>query len=305
MIDQMPGDFLQWMRGFYFVAECGSVTKGAALMGREQPTVTHQIKCLEREFGVTLFDRSSGTMKLTPEGRVLLEKSISLFEMIRGIKSEFLHEQMEFEGNIAVAASYTVIDTYLPPYVEKFRKAHPKVKFHMQGGFLETVLEKVESAEADFGISYIESGAISTSMVSHVLFETGMKLIAPKNNRFFPTSSPTLKQIAQVPLILFSRTGSLETFVERRFNEAGLKPDIVMTHNNSISIKNYVRQGIGAALVSGYALSREDKETVEIYPMDRYFPKRRYAILLRKKKYLPLVVKAFIRAIKGDITFEQ
>src|SRR5579863_1824156 len=114
MIDQMSGDFLQWIRGFYFVAECGSVTKAAELMGREQPTVTHQIKCLEKEFGVTLFDRSSGAMKLTAEGRVLLEKSISLFEVVRGMKSDLLRERMEYDGHIVIAASYTVIDTFLP-----------------------------------------------------------------------------------------------------------------------------------------------------------------------------------------------
>jgi DNA-binding transcriptional LysR family regulator len=301
MIEQMPGDFLQWIRGFYFVAECGSVTKAAAMMRREQPTVTHQIKSLEKEFGVTLFDRSSGSMKLTAEGRVLLEKSISLFEVIRGMRSELLQEQMEYDGNIVIAASYTVIDTFLPAYVEKFRKAHPRMKFHMQGGFWETVLEKVESAEADFGISYMES--LPDNMDCHVLFETGMKLIAPKNNRFFPDGPPTLRQIAQVPLILFSRTGSLESFVERRFYEARLKPDIVMTHNNSVSIKKYVSQGIGAALVSGYAVTKEDEKILDIYPMDRYFPKRRYAILLRRKKYLPLAVKAFLRTIKPDITF--
>jgi DNA-binding transcriptional LysR family regulator len=302
MIEQMSGDFLQWIRGFYFVAECGSVTKAAALMGREQPTVTHQIKCLEREFGVTLFDRSTGSMKLTAEGRVLLEKSISLFEVIRGIKSELLQGQMEFQGKIAIAASYNVIDILLPPYVEKFRHAHPGVKFHMQGGFLETVLEKVESTEADFGISYMES-VLPDNMVCHVLFETGMKLIAPRNNQFFSSRTPTLRQIAQVPLILFSRAGSPESFVEKTFNEAKLSPNVVMTHNNSMSIKKYVAQGIGAALISGYAVSDEDKKSLDIYPMDRYFPKRRYAILLRKKKYLPLAVKAFLRTIKPDITF--
>jgi LysR family cys regulon transcriptional activator len=286
------------------VAEYGSVTKAAAAMGREQPTVTHQIKCLEREFGVTLFDRSSGSMKLTPEGRLLLEKSISLFEVVRGIKSELMGEKVEFDGNIVIAASHTVIDTFLPPYVEKFRKTHPKVKFHMQGGFLETVLDKVESAEADFGISYIES-VVPESMSYHVLFETGMKLIAPKNNGFFASTTPSLKQIAQVPLVLFSSAGSIETFVEKRFNEAGLSPNIVMTHNNSVSIKNYVRHGVGAALVSAYAVTKDDEKTLDIYSVDRYFPKRRYAILLRKKKYLPMPVKAFLRTVKPDIEFLQ
>jgi len=304
MIEQMSGDFLQWLRGFYFVAQYGSVTKAAEAMGREQPTVTHQIKCLEKEFDVTLFDRSSGTMKLTSEGRLLLEKAISLFEVVRGIKSELKGERMELNGNIAIAASHTVIDSLLPAYVEKFRKAYPRVKFNMQGGFLETVIEKVESAEADFGISYIES-SVPDSMVYHVLFETGMKLIAPKNNQFFPNGTPTLRQIAQVPLILFSRVGSLETSVEKRFNEAQLEPQIAVTHNNFVSIKKYVRQGIGAALISGYAISPEDEKTLDIYPMDRYFPKRRYSILLRKRKYLPMHVKAFLRTIKPDIVFGE
>jgi DNA-binding transcriptional LysR family regulator len=130
-----------------------------------------------------------------------------------------------------------------------------------------------------------------------------MKLIAPKDNRFFKNATPTLRQISEVPLILFSSSGSPETFIEKKFNEAGLKPNIVITHNNSVSIKKYVMQGVGAALVSGYAVSKEDEKTFDIYPMDRYFPKRRYAILLRKKKYLPLAVKAFLRTIKPDITF--
>lgn len=301
VIDEFSGDFLQWMRGFYFVAEKGSVTKAAAIMGREQPTVTHQIKCLEKEFGVTLFDRSSGSMKLTAEGRVLLEKSISLFEVIREIKSELSREPLEYDGKIVIVASYTIIDAFLPAYVEKFRSAHPRVKFHMHGGLWETVLEQVESAEADFGIAYMES--VPNSIVCHGLFETEMKLIAPKNHRFFPSASPSLEQIARVPLIVFSRTGSMEPFVEKRFKEARLKPEIVITHDNFGSVKKYVMQGIGAALVSGFAISEQDAKALDIYPMDRYFPKRKYAILLRKKKYLPSAVKAFLRTIKADITF--
>jgi DNA-binding transcriptional LysR family regulator len=69
------GDFLQWLRGFYYVAKRRSVTQAAMEMRRNQPTISHQIKCLESEFGVALFERSSGKMELTPEGRALLEKA--------------------------------------------------------------------------------------------------------------------------------------------------------------------------------------------------------------------------------------
>ena len=64
MIEEIPGDLLQWLKGFYYVAEKGSVTQATIVMGREQPSITRQIKCLGKELGVTLFDRSSGKMKL-------------------------------------------------------------------------------------------------------------------------------------------------------------------------------------------------------------------------------------------------
>jgi len=87
MIEEIPGDLMQWLRGFYFVAEKGSVTQAAIAMRRGQPTITYQIKCLEKELGVTLFDRSSGKMKLTPEGRNVLEHVITLFEDVKEIRN--------------------------------------------------------------------------------------------------------------------------------------------------------------------------------------------------------------------------
>jgi hypothetical protein len=54
-----------------------------------------------------------------------------------------------------------------------------------------------------------------------------------------------------------------------------------------------------------YAISPEDEKTLNIYSMDGYFPKRRYAILLRKRKYLPRHVKTFLSMIKPDISFGE
>jgi DNA-binding transcriptional LysR family regulator len=301
MIEEIPGDLLQWLRGFYFVAKKGSVTQATLLMGREQPTITRQIKCLEKELGVTLFDRSSGKMKLTPEGDALFEKTISLFEDVKEIRTGFTSEATRYRGRIFIAASHTIIDSFLPRYIIQFRTAHPGVNFHLDGHVFETVIEKVESAEADFGIALVDS--LPDTIVSHDLFETGQKLIAPKHHAFFSGKSPTLRQIAKIPLILFSRTGSIEPVIERRFAQERLKPNVIMTHNNFVSVKKYVAQGLGVAIVSAYAVSKEDEKTIDILPLDRYFPKRKYGLLLRKRKYISPAVKAFIRTIKPDIEF--
>jgi DNA-binding transcriptional LysR family regulator len=301
MIDEISGDLLQWLRGFYCVADRGSITQATVLMRREQPTITRQIKCLEKELGVTLFDRSSGKMKLTAEGRILFDKAISLFEDVREIRSEFKKELLEYQGRIVIAASHAIIDSFLPPYILAYRRSHPRVSLHIEVSFFETVYEKIESGEADFGIAFTDSA--SGLMVCHDLFATGQKLIALKGNPFFPNGSPTLAQIAAAPLVLFSRAGSIEPFIVRGFADAGLSLNVVMTVNNFVALKKFVSMGLGVGLLSGYAVSREDEETMDIFDLDEYFPKRKVGLIIRKRKYLSPAVKAFIRLIKPDITF--
>jgi len=301
VIEEISGDFLQWLRGFYFVAEKGTVQKAAIAMGREQPTISRQIHCLEKELGVTLFDRSSGKMKITPEGKALQEEAVALFEDVKRIKGKFTEQEFDYRGQIVLATTHAIIDTILPPYVEDFWRQHPGVTFHFEGAMREVVYEKVESAEVDFGIAPFDVGY--KTIVFLDLYETGLVLITPKESRFFSGTYPTLKQIAETPLILFSHGQEIDPLIQGRFAEDRLKPNVFMTHNNFVSIKKYVACGMGAAILSGYVLSPEDEQTFDIYSLDRYFPKRKYGILLKKRKYLSATVKAFIRSIKPDIDF--
>lgn len=303
MIDEIPGDLMQWLRGFYFVAEKGSVTQAAISMKRGQPTITYQIKCLEKELGTTLFDRSSGKMKLTPEGKHVLEKVISIFEEVKEIRNTHTKEHLEYEGKIVITASHAIIDSFLPRYIVDFIGTHPRVTFHVEGGVNELVFEKVESSESDFGIASVET--VPKSLICYDLFETGMMLIAPKNNTFFREKSPTLKRIAQCPLILFSRKGTIVPFIEKRFSREQLKPHVVMTLNNFSSVKKYVAQGLGAAILSGYAVSNEEKKLFDVFPLDQYFPKRKYGLLVKKKKYLSPAARAFILNIRPDILLKK
>jgi len=303
MIDEIPGDLMQWLRGFYFVAEKGSVTQAATAMKRGQPTISYQIKCLERELGITLFDRSSGKMELTPEGRHVLEKVISIFEEVKDIRNTHRKEQQDYEGRIVITANHAIIDSFLPRYVANFINAYPRVTFHLEGGVNELVFEKVESSETDFGIASVDS--IPNTMVCYDLFESELMLIAPKNNTFFQGKSPTLRRIAQCPLILFSRKGTIVPFIVRRFSEEQLTPRVVMTLSNFTSVKKYVAQGLGAAIISGYAVSQKEKKMFDVFPLNQYFPKRKYGLLVKKKKYFTPTVKAFIRSIKPDIQFKN
>ncbi len=302
MIEQIGGDFLQWLRGFYYVAKRGSVTQAALEMGRNQPTISHQIKCLETEFGVSLFDRSSGKMQLTPEGKALLEKSISLFETVKEMKSEIQGERLEQKGKVIIGTTHAVIHFFLPRFVMEFRRTHPQVDFDIEGGGLEMILERVESAEADFGIANLPE--VPEPFLYHSLFQTALKLIAPRKNPFSLKGKPTLDQISKAPFISFPRSSTLTPFVENRFLEENLNLNVVLVLNNYESVKKYVALGIGIAILDDYALTKEDRESLDIFSLNHFFGERDYGLIMRKKKYLSPAVKAFIRSVKPGIKFK-
>jgi DNA-binding transcriptional LysR family regulator len=269
-------------------------------MGRERQTIIRQIHCLEKELRVTLFDSSSGKMMITPEGKKLQEEAVVLFEYVKQMKGEFTDQEINYRGKISIAATHAIIYTTLPTYIRHFRRLHPEVTFQLEGGTRERVHEKVESAEADFGIGYFETG--HKTLVCHDLYEAHMIMIAPKNNPYFSGKAlPSLKQIAEAPLILLAQRGVLSPRIEERFAQDRLKPNVVITQNNFVAIKKYVAQGMGVAILSEHSISQEDEQHFDIYSLERYFSKEKYGILLKKKKYLLPMVKAFIRTIKPDV----
>lgn len=88
MIEELNGDFIQWLRGFYYIAETGSIRRAAQLMNRSASTLSYQLKELEENLNTVLFDRYRKGMLITPEGRKLLDWTISTFETLKGLRSE-------------------------------------------------------------------------------------------------------------------------------------------------------------------------------------------------------------------------
>lgn len=84
MIEELNGDFIQWLRGFYYIAETGSIRRAAQLMNRSASTLSYQLRELEENLNTVLFDRYRKGMLITPEGRKLLDWTISTFETLKG-----------------------------------------------------------------------------------------------------------------------------------------------------------------------------------------------------------------------------
>ncbi len=299
MIKEMGGDYLQWLRGFYQVAKTGSFSMAGREIGRNQPTISHQIKCLEKEYGVTLFDRSRERMELTAEGRILFEKAISIFEIVKSMQGEIDKAHKQLAGRIIIVATHAVILSFLPKYIVDFQKKHPNVMFDVHGGGAKTILERVESADADFGFLNLKS--VPKGLVYHNLFETKLVLISPKDGPFSNKKRPTLKQISQQPFIFFPHSSTIHPYIINTFLANDLKLKVVMVLNNFDIVKKYVQLGMGVSILDDFTLTKNDYKKLDIFPLDQFFEKRHYGMVIRKTKYLSPTVQAFILSIKPCI----
>ncbi len=306
MIEEIRGDFIQWLRGFYHVAKTNSATKAGITIGRSQPTVSHHIKSLEKEFGVSLFERSPDKkMDLTAQGRALLDETIVLFDHITQMKRAIQETELEQEGTVTIVSSHAIASMFLPQYIKTFRQTHKRVRLIVHSGNREVILEKIEAAEADFGIASV--GILPSSIAYHHLFETQPKLIAPKGF-FGPGKLPTLKQISQVPFILFTPSATETPYIDSNFIDSFFKPsqftpDVVLITNNFHTVKRYVGQGLGVSILDAYTLSEHDREDLDVFSLEQLHGKRVYGLILRKRKQFSPAAKAFISLLKPDIDF--
>lgn len=290
---------MQWLRGFFYVAKMNSITLATTEMYRNQPTISHQIKSLENEFNTTLFYRSGGKMELTPEGEVFLEKAISIFEIIKEMREEVSEDRLQSKGDIKIVTSHAVIDYFLPKYIIAFKERYPGVHFEIEGGGSNLILERVASSEVDFGIACLDR--IPEKIAHFDLFETHLKLISPKGNLFKLGKQPTLKQISESPFIFFPHSSTITSLILKAFSEKNLSLNVTMTLNNFEIVKRYVSLGLGVSILDDYTIEDKDRASLNFYSLEPFFEKRKYVLLLRKRKYLSPPAKAFLKTIKPEI----
>jgi len=294
MIDKFSGDFLQWLRGFFFTAQFKSVSQAAKHMGLIQSAVSHQIANLEKELNVVLFQRENKEMVLTYEGALLLKKAIPLFERVQEIVHEVGRQEGELGGQVRLVANHAIGYHFLPEVIRVFVTRHPKVRFELIGGGFQFAVDMVENAQTD--LSIVNLYDFPDSIEYTVMFDSQLMLASPPGNPFGLPPVCTLEDAASRPFLSFPLFGTVETVLNKVLRKRGLALNKVFVANNFSTLLKYVEMGLGVTIMDGFALTNP-KERVEVHPMEENMPLRRYVVIARKGRHLPPQVAAFRDAL--------
>ncbi len=279
------------MRAFCEVVHSGSITLAAQKLFLSQPSVTLQIQAMERELGVTVFERRGPVLKLTPDGETLYALAKPLVEGIDGLEQNFAAQHGKLDsGELNIGAGESTILYILPEPVQRFVTAHPGIQLKIHNETGRDGLKMLRADEIDFAVGSMLDVPDDITYEPVVTFDP--VLIVPLGHPLANRSSVTLEDISQYGLILPPRHLSTWRMVKYVFQQHNLTFKVTLEAGGWEIIKKYVELGMGISIVTDICLTGTEK--LARIPLKQYFPQRGYGLVLRKGKFLSPQARRFV-----------
>lgn len=270
---------LAQLRGFYYAAQTGSISRAAEKLGLSQPSVSLQIQALEREVGTELFERQGPRIRLTADGKAMLDVVKPLVRGIERLEEDFARRRGDADcGAVTIAAGGSTLQYILPPYLEQFMRNYPNVDVRLCNVTGKAGLALLREGEVDFAVGPMWETPPDISF--QPLFTYEPMLITCLGHPLASRKRIALKDLVEYPLILPPKDQNTYRIIDAVLTEHGLNYDVKLEVGGYEVIKQYVRLNLGISIVMSHCLTEHD--ALHCKSVRRYFPSREYGVVLRK-----------------------
>lgn len=246
---------LKQLTAMITVAEVGSVTRAAKLLHIVQPAVTRQVRTLEEELGVDLFERTRQGMVLTPAGEVLLARARRALQELERARSELAPEPGKAVGMVSIGVLESLVDLVAVPLAERVAAKHPGVKLHILAGFSGYLQEWLDDGVVDVAMLY--NLADTPSMTVVPLLSERLWAVAPPGAGLSPDSPVSWRDLMAQSLILPIPGHGLRTLIEKARASVPGSPAVAVETNSMSVQKELVRAGRGWTVLPASGVVRE------------------------------------------------
>ena len=222
---------------FIHVAELNSFTKAAEKLGYSQSTVSFQIRQLENELNVKLFDRTSKGVTLTEAGKLLYDRSGNLLEYARSTELEV--SKTGKKRILRIGLTPTTVDTIMP-YISQFSKKNPDVNFEVHDGITYSLYQYLLDGIIDISVARTPLHLDEVSYME-LCSEPMIAVSAPENT----ASSLKLADLLHRPLILYRR---YEELIMNTFHAQNMNPDIFCVCDDPRGAMLWAKENLATAI---------------------------------------------------------
>ena len=243
------------LKVFRAVAEHLNFRKAAERLFLTQPAVTLQIKALEDDLGVRLFDRAAGRVSLTRQGTLLLSYARKIAAIVSEAEQKLAAGEGQLSGELALGVSTTIAQYVLPRLLGAFLEEHPRVQFSLHSGNTAEIVALLLHDKVSVGL--IEGPARHREVRVEPFMEDELVLITAAGSN---SDNFSREQLVACTLLMREHGSGSRQVVETALEKARLKLKSfkgVMNLDSTEAIKSAVEAGLGVGFVSRWAISKE------------------------------------------------
>jgi DNA-binding transcriptional LysR family regulator len=283
------------------VVRAGGVTRAAKAAHVSQPSVSKQIRLLERELGVALFHRVGRRVLPTEAGLLLAECAERVFDDLTATTDVLAQIAASVRGSLRLCATETVTDCLLPAALTALRRERPGVHVSVEMLGTDDAIARVLADEADLAVVVLPLA--DSRLEIHPLFEEEILLAVPPGHPWAERAAVPLAEALAAPGLLLSMPGhGLRAQLEREAQALGLRLESGVELRSQRALLEMVARGAGVAFAPRIAV----RDYAGRLPLPALVPplRRRVGWVARRGRRVPPVGALLIdllRAAAGTI----
>lgn len=289
---------LNQIEAFVTIAQVQGFSRAATLLHLSQPAISRRINLLERELGVTLFERVHEGALLTEAGETFLSYARRILAAVNdGLEAVQALDQRE-QGTIKLALVGTLANTELTSQLLEFRKAYPQVYLMLRTARSKEVSAMVQSGEVHLGLRYFAEP--HPEIASQLVGEEALVAVCSAHHIFTKGAPPDLRSLAGVPWVSFptGEGSSGEPFaqlLEQQLAAAGLSEAEIIAIDSLTAQKRLIEADFGFGLLPLSSIQEElNLGTLQILDLPVFQAKAPVMILYRRQGYLSKAARSLL-----------
>ena len=241
---------LQQLRYVIAVAEEKNFTRAAERCFVVQSSLSHQIKALEHELGVTLFARSSRRVELTAAGDAFLVHARASLDAAERAASEAAAANGQIRGTLTVGVIPTVTAIDIPAALGQFHRTHPHVRISLRGGGSDEFIDAISAGRMDVAVLGLPNSTPPTGVSTRVLAREQLVAVVSTGHPLAGRRRLRLDDLADDVFVDFPEGTPGRVQSDLAFRAAGVRRDVAFEVMSTDLILDLVRQGLVMAMLS-------------------------------------------------------
>ncbi|WP_059104289.1 selenium metabolism-associated LysR family transcriptional regulator [Alkalihalobacillus shacheensis] len=290
------------LKTFVSVAERKSFSETAKKLYLSQPTITSQIKSLEKSLSTTLFERTTKQVELTPAAKILYRYATKIINLSEEAEKEIANLLGKVHGDLFIPCSLTIGENILPNLLKTFTEKYPLIELSAAIVNSTQILNMINDNVADIGL--IEAPLESPGLVLEPFMEDELIIIA--KNGFFDGGKMELglDDLVKTPMIVREKDSGTRAVMNQYLTESGISTDdlnVILELGSTEGIKSAVESGLGISIISKNSIYKELKLGVlKTYKIPNVFFSRHFYVVYKRGAILKSPSEKFLELLRNN-----